>query len=349
MATLEEDRKLPYVKQALRGSVIAFLVALLVPVAWAQERDRIRSITFSPSYVTQAGITIVVRMEGRAGGQAQFGIQNVAIDQDMQEISRGVYEGRYRVRPGDKVENGAVVVRLQRSGRTWQESAAQRITIRTGAQIGEGPRDSNRIRSITFSPSYVTRAGTTIVVRMEGRAGGRAQFGIQNVAIDQDMQEISRGVYEGRYRVRPGDNVENGAVAVRLERNGRTSQERASARITIRTSGGQSGSGSGTQALGTPRVDFPRPGATVSGPFQLEGQSERNAAIRIQLTYPVFSGGSFRMQTDNLTAPTDREGRFRYAIRIPVTRDRINVQLRLWAESGGRRSGDVAIGFTATR
>jgi hypothetical protein len=225
------------------------------------------------------------------------------------------------------------------TGKLWL-SVALVVTVLVSA-VAAGPGIGG-IRTVTFAPGYVDRAGVTIIVRMEGHAGGEAWFGIQDVVVDRAMREVSRGAYEGSYRVRRGDHVENGAVVVRLRAGGRTWQERAERRITIRTGGvGDAG--------GVPRIDAPRAGSVVRDPIRIEGETRPNAVVEIRVSYPVHDNGRSRVQVSEIAVRADRAGDFRARLSIPLTRARIPVRLRAWAQVGERRSPAAVVAFEVER
>jgi hypothetical protein len=321
------------------------------------DRDRIDRIDISPTTVDRPGVRIVVTMTGREDGNAWFGIQNVTRDQPMTEIRRRVYQGSYVVRAGDNVRNGAVVVRLERGGRAWQETAEERVTIVTRGFPSGGGADTGQIRGIEVFPRYIDRPGTRIAVRMEGRAGGRAWFGIESITRDQPMTEIRRGTYEGFYTARRGDNVRDARVVVRLEVDGRSWQETADRTVTIQTTGTGAGVAPGRTDAGVPSgtsghvgLSQPRSGQVVTNPFRVEGQTDPGATVRIEYTYPAGTASSVREETGSVEARADANGRYGMTLSLPTPLPANTVRMRVFRVDEQGRIGPVfAVTFVVRR
>jgi hypothetical protein len=73
-----------------------------------------------------------------------------------------------------------------------------------------------QVTSFSHNAGRPLRAGETLTVTLRGSPGGTATFDIFGVRSGIQMREISPGVYQGTYTVRPGDNVANAAIFAHL-------------------------------------------------------------------------------------------------------------------------------------
>ncbi|MGH2426025.1 MAG: copper amine oxidase N-terminal domain-containing protein, partial [bacterium] len=73
-----------------------------------------------------------------------------------------------------------------------------------------------QITSFSHNAARALRAGETVTVTLRGTPGGTATFDIFGVGANIPMREVSPGVYQGIYTVRPGDNVANAAIFAHL-------------------------------------------------------------------------------------------------------------------------------------
>lgn len=73
-----------------------------------------------------------------------------------------------------------------------------------------------QITSFSHNAARALRAGETVTVTLRGTPGGTATFDIFGVGANIPMREVSPGVYQGIYAVRPGDNVANAAIFAHL-------------------------------------------------------------------------------------------------------------------------------------
>jgi len=78
------------------------------------------------------------------------------------------------------------------------------------------PTGAVQITSFSHNAARALRAGETVTVTLRGTPGGTATFDIFGVAASMPMREVSPGVYQGTYTVRPGDNVANAAIFAHL-------------------------------------------------------------------------------------------------------------------------------------
>jgi hypothetical protein len=133
--------------------------------------------------------------------------------------------GPTRIELDDVRRGDAVRVRADANGRA--------IVIRVrNATAGEAD-GGLRIASVIHDARRPLRVGDTVTVSMHGTPGARATFEILGVADRIPMREVSRGVYQGAYRIRDGDAANNAMIVARLRSSTDEDVASAEGRIII--------------------------------------------------------------------------------------------------------------------
>jgi hypothetical protein len=132
--------------------------------------------------------------------------QTFALADDVHFIADGREVPREALRAGMEV-----TLRINPQTQEVTEVAA-RGQVALPAPTLTPPVTAVRITFFTHSAADPVRAGQTITVTLRGSPGGRAEFDIFGVVTGVEMREVSAGVYQGAYVVRPGDNVVGAAV-----------------------------------------------------------------------------------------------------------------------------------------
>ncbi|MGH2437558.1 MAG: hypothetical protein ACRDFA_11250, partial [bacterium] len=78
------------------------------------------------------------------------------------------------------------------------------------------PPATVQITSFSHNAARALRTGETVTVTLRGTPGGTATFDIFGIRSGIPMREVSAGVYQGTYTVRPGDNVATAAIFAHL-------------------------------------------------------------------------------------------------------------------------------------
>ncbi len=118
---------------------------------------------------------------------------------------------------------------LPTASNAWQTQQTGNTEIdrqNEGDAYGRFDEDGNRrnrraleIEDITLRPANRTlRAGDELTVRATGTPRSQASFSIQGIAQTIPLEEVERGVYEGVYTVRRGDQESNARIAVSFRR-----------------------------------------------------------------------------------------------------------------------------------
>ena len=155
--------------------------AILVRVTTREVAGRLEAIS---------GRTIVL-----AGGQVFSLPDDAVVTLDGRTVAIS------ELRPGMEVR-----VRLNPQTNVVAEVSARAVGVQPPPSVPV------RITSIVHSADRPLRAGETLTVTIRGTPGGQATFDIFGVAQGVAMTEVSPGVYRGRYRIRPEDNVASAGV-----------------------------------------------------------------------------------------------------------------------------------------
>ena len=105
---------------------------------------------------------------------------------------------------------------------TPQQNGSVMITA-TGVTSGQQAKNSTfiysgpQITSVNVAGSPAATIGETIIVTLKGESKGVANFSIEGVTTNLPMDEISDGVYTGKYVIEPDVTVENAVVTVTLK------------------------------------------------------------------------------------------------------------------------------------
>ena len=91
-------------------------LSALPQLAAAQASPEVRSLEVNSDSGTRPGSVLRLRMEGTPNGQASVRIRGVQRNIDLREVERGLYVGRYTVTRSDRIEDGAPIRAMIRSG-----------------------------------------------------------------------------------------------------------------------------------------------------------------------------------------------------------------------------------------
>lgn len=120
------------------------------------------------------------------------------------------------VRSDPKTNKVRLIVALSPGG--WHASA----TATPGP--GQSPSGAVHIDAVTDNASRPLRAGQSLHVRVDGTAGGQAQFDLGNVLTGNPMHEVQPGRYEGEYSIQVGTNLVDTPIVVHLTKGGLSAQ-----------------------------------------------------------------------------------------------------------------------------
>ena len=126
-----------------------------------------------------------------------------------------------RTNPDNSLGYGAAVVTSDTPNPT--PPGAGNVPAPNPGGVLDGTSVSVDVTSFTTNADKPLRAGDVMVATLAGSPSGKADFSIPGVADNVPMNEISPGVYEGRYTIPKNVSAANAAVLGRLVRAGVTS------------------------------------------------------------------------------------------------------------------------------
>ena len=174
----------------------------------------------------ESGDTVTFTLEGTPRGKASVRINGIARVIPLKEIDRGVYEGSYTIKRGDRLAaSNTVRATLRVRGQTISDT----LTLAGGgapAPVAAAPAVQPAAPVITrFAVTPVSRIdpGADLNFVLTGTPGAAASFTIDGVVRDVRMKEAGSGRYEGSYTIRRLDNFPASvSIVATLEANGRT-------------------------------------------------------------------------------------------------------------------------------
>lgn len=200
-----------------------------------------------------------------------------------------------------------------------------------------------QIDSFTVNSVDRLSPGSDLVFTLEGTPNARASFTISNVARNIPMQEVSPGVYEGRYTVRNQDRFStNTPVRANLTQGDRTVSARLQQPIASgdynnnNNNYGNSPYGSNSsynnQTTQLPlEIISPQNNSRVQGSVELRGRSAPNTTVEVTVKAVNSLGGLVGLNRDVASdrVQTDSQGNFTYnfspSIAVPGTRYEVSL------------------------
>lgn len=157
--------------------------------------DQIALNTLGP---LRAGDVLIVRFEGKIGGQAWFTIPGVRANVPMTEVEPGRYRGEYTVRPGDLLIRQPIKITFtEEAGETYTR-LSRPVTIRTVA--GYLPRIiSPRQGEEIASPAVVrgiAEPGALVRVTVEYRADLQNILPIEGTTAFEEIKADKDGMWQ---------------------------------------------------------------------------------------------------------------------------------------------------------
>lgn len=178
-------------------------------------------------------------LEATAGGQASARVPGLDAPIPLREVTPGRYSGGYTVRRSDRIDPAAVIkVSLTASGRTVvgaftfppsfmqpvaaapvavqpmppapivvRPLAATPVTVQPLVVTVQPVAPPLRIDRFAVAPLGRAEPGAELQFRLTSMPGATAWLDIPGVVSRVPMREIRPGQYEGRYTVRPQDNL----------------------------------------------------------------------------------------------------------------------------------------------
>ncbi len=201
----------------------------LSPTAHAQRSQKVQIAEF---YVDSdddliVGSRLEFTVEGSPGAVASVRISGIAGRIPLKEVDSGVYEGRYTVKPGDRITTATTArATLKRRNRSTSSVLTESLGVTVNAALPlPSPVQPGilTIESLSVRPVDKIEAGSDLEFTMIGSSGGQASVSIETVASPLALREVKNGTYSGSYTVRRADRIPaNARVTGSLVLSGRT-------------------------------------------------------------------------------------------------------------------------------
>lgn len=180
------------------------------------------------------GTDLDFTLSGTPKSRAKIKITGVLRVIPLKETTRGNYEGTYTVSRKDRIAaNTAVIATLSKGNSHTLARLGQNLVTASAPVPTPAPQASSVvIERFTSNPNERLEPGTELIFTMQGTPNGRALFTIDNIVTNRRMQEVSPGVYKGRYTIRRQDNFPSVLqVSATLQANGQIARTQLDQRI----------------------------------------------------------------------------------------------------------------------
>lgn len=291
------------------------------------------------------GTELVFTLQGTPRARASVTISNVVTNLPLQEIEPGIYEGRYTIRSRDRFTDTTVVRANLQKGDRISSVRLQEPLVSTGTSFPNNPNNPNNPNSVN-SGLYIDRFNTTSVNVLEpgneleftlvGTPNARASFSIEGVTVNQPMQEVSPGTYQGEYVIRRQDYFPTAGVEVvaTLQSGNQSVRSRLVPKL--------GSSGSLNNPLNTTQLPLevisPQNNSRVQGTVEVRGRSTPNATIQAKVQATTSLAGLVGVNQNILTRTlqTDAQGNFSFSFRPAVIVSGTRYEVNLTATQGDR-------------
>ena len=175
----------------------------------------VRSLEVRSDGEIEPGARLTFRVVGTPRARAVVRISGIRERIELREVSRGLYIGRYRVKPGDRIENDSEVRAILRAE---NRSGAAEYTL---AEVMSGqapvavappappapPAPALRIERFSLAPIDRIEPGAELRFALDGYPGATVRVDLPGIENDVALREVRPGHYEGSYTIRRADNL----------------------------------------------------------------------------------------------------------------------------------------------
>jgi outer membrane lipoprotein SlyB len=202
--------------QPARLSALLLALAAALPwavtgVAQAQATSSVTAQSFAVDAVRALtpGTELSFQLNASPGADVTLQMTGATGTLRMDEVRAGVYQGTYTVRSRDKLSaTSLVTARIVKAGQVFNATLDQ--SLQRGAP---SPVQAARIGAFTVNAPDRIRAGDELKFSLSGVPGGAARVVVQGISPAIELDEVSRGLYEGSYTVARKDKLRGELVA----------------------------------------------------------------------------------------------------------------------------------------
>ncbi len=171
----------------------------------------VSGFSVTPVAQIRPGEVLVFRLDGLPDARVSLQIAGATVPLQMNEVSRGRYEGEYTIRQGDKLTAASLVTaRVEKNGQISTATLAQ--SLLAGAPAPVAANDAP-ITSFQITAPERVQPGDELVLALRGTPGGQASASVQGVAQRINLREVRPGDYEASYVVRRKDALRGKVIA----------------------------------------------------------------------------------------------------------------------------------------
>ncbi len=186
----------------------AALVALPATALAQSASPEVRSLEISADGEIEPGTRLTIRVVGTPRARAVLRISGLRERIELREVARGVYVGRYIVRPGDNIESDSEVRAVLRSDNragSANYTLAEVMPARPVAAVP--PPVPFRIDRFSLAPVDRFEPGAELRFALEGFPGAAVRVDLPGIDNNVALREVRPGHYEGSYTLRRADNL----------------------------------------------------------------------------------------------------------------------------------------------
>lgn len=211
-------------KKHLRNHVASLF--LLVPGAMAlvaaptlalaqSVSPEVRSLEVRSDGEIEPGARLTFRVVGTPRARAVVRISGLRERIELREVSRGLYIGRYRVKPGDRIQNDSgvrAVLRAENRSGSAEYTLAEVMSGRAPVAIAPPappapPAPAPRIERFSLAPIDRIEPGAELEFALDGFPGATVRVDLPGIENDVALREVRPGRYEGSYTIRRADHL----------------------------------------------------------------------------------------------------------------------------------------------
>jgi hypothetical protein len=183
-------------------------------IALAQSASpEVRSLEVRSDGEMEPGARLTFRVVGTPRARAVVRIGGIRERIELREVSRGLYIGRYRVKPGDRVESDSEVRAILRAENRSGSAEYTLAEVMSGqapiavAPPAPPPAPALRIERFSLGPIDRIEPGAELRFALDGFPGATVRVDLPGIDADVALREIRPGHYEGSYTIRRADNL----------------------------------------------------------------------------------------------------------------------------------------------
>ena len=205
----------------LRNRIASLL--LLVPcavtlvaaptMALAQSASpEVRSLEVRSNGEMGPGARLMFRVVGTPRARAVVRINGLRERIELREVSRGLYVGSYRVKPGDRIESDSevrAILRAENRSGTAEYTLGEVMSGRAPVPVAPVvPPPTARIERFSLAPIDRIEPGAELRFALDGFPGATVKVDLPGIETDVPLREVRPGHYEGSYTIRRVDNLD---------------------------------------------------------------------------------------------------------------------------------------------